>query len=186
MDHIKICQLVDLCGWPSASIAKRFLYTLFTYFLKLEADMLTHCCVWSSESSGMYYHVLNWMLTDVSEVRAAFIIALMMEAACTSQTSVDIQLRTRQYIPEDSELLTCHHENFKSHIVVLVTLNSQMFRMSSTSPNASLTVIQWLRAHSGILLPLLLVEPCNHVVVLCVPNSFLQHLCTSFTLSVFQ
>jgi hypothetical protein len=31
-------------------------------------------------------------------------LALMMEAARTSETSVDIQLRTRQYIPEDSEL----------------------------------------------------------------------------------
>jgi hypothetical protein len=29
----------------------------------------------------------------------------MMKAAHTSETSVDIQLRTRQYIPEDSELL---------------------------------------------------------------------------------
>jgi hypothetical protein len=28
----------------------------------------------------------------------------MMEAASTSETSVDIQLRTRQYIPEHSEL----------------------------------------------------------------------------------
>jgi hypothetical protein len=53
------------------------------------------------------------MSTDVSEVRAAciiremsatYIIALMMEAAHTSETSVNIQLRTRQYIPEDSEL----------------------------------------------------------------------------------
>jgi hypothetical protein len=31
------------------------------------------------------------------------IIALMMEAARTSETSLNIQLRTRQYIPEDSE-----------------------------------------------------------------------------------
>jgi hypothetical protein len=53
----------------------------------------------------MYCHVLNWMLTDVSDVHAASIIrALMMKAACTSETLVDIQLRTRQYIPEDSEL----------------------------------------------------------------------------------
>jgi hypothetical protein len=47
------------------------------------------------------------MSTDVLEVRAASIImaiTLMMEAACTSESSVDIQLRTRQYIPEDSEL----------------------------------------------------------------------------------
>jgi hypothetical protein len=28
----------------------------------------------------------------------------MMEAACTSETSVDIYLTTRQYIPEESEL----------------------------------------------------------------------------------
>jgi hypothetical protein len=38
-------------------------------------------------------------------------IALMMEAAHTSETSVDIQLRTRQYIPEDSELHTRRREN---------------------------------------------------------------------------
>jgi hypothetical protein len=31
--------------------------------------------------------------------------ALMMGAARTSETSVGIQLRTRQYIPEDSELI---------------------------------------------------------------------------------
>jgi hypothetical protein len=40
-----------------------------------------------------------------------------MEAARTSETSVDIQLRTRQYIPEDSELHTRRRENFKSHIL---------------------------------------------------------------------
>jgi hypothetical protein len=44
------------------------------------------------------------MSTDVSDVRATFIIALMFEAVRTSETSVDIQLRTWQYIPEDSEL----------------------------------------------------------------------------------
>jgi hypothetical protein len=32
----------------------------------------------------------------------------MMEAARTSETSVDIQLRTRQYIPENSELQHAH------------------------------------------------------------------------------
>jgi hypothetical protein len=55
------------------------------------------------------------MSTDVSEVRAASIITLMMEAAHTSEMSIDIQSRTRQYIPEDSELHTCHCENLKSH-----------------------------------------------------------------------
>jgi hypothetical protein len=37
-------------------------------------------------------------------VRAASTIALMMNADRTSETSVDIQLRTRQYIPEDCNL----------------------------------------------------------------------------------
>jgi hypothetical protein len=37
-----------------------------------------------------------------------------MEAARTSETSVDIQLRTRQYIPVDSELHTRRRENLKS------------------------------------------------------------------------
>jgi hypothetical protein len=49
-------------------------------------------------------------------MRAASIIRVMMEAARTSETSVDIDLRTRQYIPEDSELHTRRSENFKSHI----------------------------------------------------------------------
>jgi hypothetical protein len=44
----------------------------------------------------------------------------MMEAARTSETSVDIQLRTRQYIPEDSELHTRRRENLKSHILNLL------------------------------------------------------------------
>jgi hypothetical protein len=51
------------------------------------------------------------MSTDVSEVRAASIIkaliALVMDAVRTSETSVDIDLTSRQYIPEDSELHTC-------------------------------------------------------------------------------
>jgi hypothetical protein len=45
------------------------------------------------------------MSTNVSEVRAASIIrAMMMEAARTSETLVNIQLRTWQCISEDSEL----------------------------------------------------------------------------------
>jgi hypothetical protein len=43
-------------------------------------------------------------LTDVSEVCTTSIIALVMEAVRTSETSVNIYLTTRQYIPEDSKL----------------------------------------------------------------------------------
>jgi hypothetical protein len=58
-------------------------------------------------------------MTDVSEVRAASNIramsrfALMMEAARISETSVNIQLRTRQYIPEDIEHHTRRRENLE-------------------------------------------------------------------------
>jgi hypothetical protein len=55
------------------------------------------------------------MSTDVSEVLAASIIRAMTEAARTSETSADIKLRTRQYIPEDSySLHTRSRENLKS------------------------------------------------------------------------
>jgi hypothetical protein len=40
----------------------------------------------------------------------------MMEAARTSETSVDNQLRTRQYIPEDSEFHTRRRENEISQV----------------------------------------------------------------------
>jgi hypothetical protein len=62
------------------------------------------------------------MSNDVSEVRAAFIIALMMETARTSGTSVDIYLATQQYFPEDSELHTRRRENLKSHMFTEIVI----------------------------------------------------------------
>jgi hypothetical protein len=46
-------------------------------------------------------------------------IALMMEEARTSETSVEIHLRTRLYMPEDSELHTRRRENLKVHLTML-------------------------------------------------------------------
>jgi hypothetical protein len=57
--------------------------------------------------------------TDVSEVRAASIITLLMEAARTSETSVDNYF-TRHYNPEEkSELYTRRRENLKYHTLTL-------------------------------------------------------------------
>jgi hypothetical protein len=68
------------------------------------------------------------MSTDVSEVHAAsIIIALMMMAICISEMSVDIQLRTQQYIPEDSEFHTRRRENLKSHIRVTIHIMQHYF-----------------------------------------------------------
>jgi hypothetical protein len=66
-------------------------------------------------SSGIYCRVVKSMSSFVSEMRAASI-ALMMESARTSETSVDIDLITRLYNSEDSELHTRRRENLKSHI----------------------------------------------------------------------
>jgi hypothetical protein len=43
------------------------------------------------------------------------LLVLMMEAVRTSETLVNINLTTRQYIPEDSKLHTRCRENLKSH-----------------------------------------------------------------------
>jgi hypothetical protein len=56
--------------------------------------------------------------TNVSEVLAASInIAQMMEAARTSETSVNFYQTTQRYNPEDSHLRTHCRENLKSYSV---------------------------------------------------------------------
>jgi hypothetical protein len=52
----------------------------------------------------------------------ASIIALRMEAACISETSVNLYQITRISNPEDGHLLTRHLEDIKSHcFIVLLT-----------------------------------------------------------------
>jgi hypothetical protein len=45
------------------------------------------------------------------------LIALMMEAASTSEALVNFYQTIRRYNPEDSHLHTCRHENLKSYII---------------------------------------------------------------------
>jgi hypothetical protein len=45
----------------------------------------------------------------------SLIITLMMEAARTSETSVNFYQTTQRYNPEDSHLRTHRHENLKSY-----------------------------------------------------------------------
>jgi hypothetical protein len=45
------------------------------------------------------------------------LIALMMEAARTSETLVNFYQTTRSYNPEDSNLHTHRRENFKSYLI---------------------------------------------------------------------
>jgi hypothetical protein len=46
------------------------------------------------------------------------IIALMMEAARTSETLADFYQTTRRYNPEDSHLRTHRRENIKSYLIL--------------------------------------------------------------------
>jgi hypothetical protein len=49
----------------------------------------------------MYRSVITLKLNDVSEMRIASIIRAMLEAVRTSETSVNFNVITRRYIPED-------------------------------------------------------------------------------------
>jgi hypothetical protein len=77
----------------------------------------------------------------------------MMEAARTSETSADIQLRTRQYIREDSELHTRRRENLKSQEV------SHVFSVSpgrcwDSAFNWSMTIFIYILSNSSFTFPL--------------------------------
>jgi hypothetical protein len=53
----------------------------------------------------MKRRVVTLKFTDVSEVCTASIIrAMMMEAVCTSETSVNFNVTTQRYSPEESKL----------------------------------------------------------------------------------
>jgi hypothetical protein len=57
-------------------------------------------------------------MTVFWEVLAA-VVALMMEAASTSETPVNVYQTTRRNNPEDSHLHSRCCENLKSHIIII-------------------------------------------------------------------
>jgi hypothetical protein len=63
---------------------------------------------------AVFWAVAPCSLVEVSEVLAASIIALMMEEASTSETSVNFHQITRRNNTEDSHLHTRRYENLKS------------------------------------------------------------------------
>jgi hypothetical protein len=72
------------------------------------------------------------MFTNVSEGLAASIIALMIETARTSKTSVNFYHTTRRYNSEDSHLRAHRRENLRSYVDAHCTLNSISFALYST------------------------------------------------------
>jgi hypothetical protein len=57
----------------------------------------------------------------------------MMEAVHTSETSVNTNLTTRRYIPEDSKLHTYRRENLKSHNAVFLLQHTVIYQLRGTS-----------------------------------------------------
>jgi hypothetical protein len=89
--------------------------------------------VWNFESCGMWRRVVTLKLTDVSEVHTAsiIIIALMMEAVRTSETSVNFNVTTRRCIPEDIKILC-----IKCQLSTASVRRKQTFSRSSLSPSS--------------------------------------------------
>jgi hypothetical protein len=54
-------------------------------------------------------------LVEIDRSLRRTLIALMMEAVSTSETSVNFYKTTQRKIPEDSHLHTRRHENLRSH-----------------------------------------------------------------------
>jgi hypothetical protein len=135
-----VAGILEHCIQPSDSIKADNLLTTVNVII---VDVLIHGTVcrarkfifetrsseFSSSDGGDYeaQNLLGCTAVFLIECRPTFqryvlpssSVALTMEAACSSATSVDIQLRTRQYIPENSELHTRRRKNLKSHIVNL-------------------------------------------------------------------
>jgi hypothetical protein len=74
----------------------------------------------------MFSRIIWYKFADVSDVIAAsIIITLMIEAARTSETSVNFCETTRRNIPEDRRLRIRRPENLKSHEVAFGCANAQ-------------------------------------------------------------
>jgi hypothetical protein len=75
-----------------------------------------------------------------------------MEAMCFSETSVDFQRTTRQYIPEDSALHNHRCENFRSYIAGVLLVNSAKVRNRGDKMNGSAGEKRSRSGHSKVFL----------------------------------
>jgi hypothetical protein len=78
-------------------------------------------------------HSLLHFSTSPSILGRWLAIALMMEAAGTSETLVNFYQSTRRYNPEDSHLRTHHRKNLKSYSFHFVSDIKSIFALSVMS-----------------------------------------------------
>jgi hypothetical protein len=83
------------------------------------------------------------IISDILEVRTAYIITLMMEAVRMPERSIFSET-TRRYVPEGSHLHTRHRGNLKSHNL-FIYFCIYLFVIYLTMPSvAQRVVIGWL------------------------------------------
>jgi hypothetical protein len=73
----------------------QFIVFFLSFFLKCYRSAVFSCCIYT-----LTYHGNKF------DVRKGIIVLMLMEAASTSETSVDFYQTTRRYNPEDGQLLS--------------------------------------------------------------------------------
>jgi hypothetical protein len=82
--------------------------------------------------------VVSLRLTDVSDMRTASIITLMMKAIRTSEISVYFDETIRRYTPESCHLHNYSREKMKSHIMLTFLFKHSSMRGSELGTNESI------------------------------------------------
>jgi hypothetical protein len=72
---------------------------------------------------------VSWVAVFISRA----VIALMMEAACTSETPLNVYRTAQRNNPQDSHLRTRRCENLKSHLILGFGLYSHDYLMQLES-----------------------------------------------------
>jgi hypothetical protein len=102
--------------------------------LPLVAEDNSGCVLSGCIVHGLSLKVYTYSAGQNVQKPLHYIIALMMEAACTSEPSVNFYQTTRRNNPEDNYLHTRGRENLKSHNT------TQLTSLQTTWPRAYLAV----------------------------------------------
>jgi hypothetical protein len=78
------------------------------------------------------HHQCDDSLARKDPFEHSLIIAPMMAAVRTSETSVHCNETTRRYIPEDTKLHICRHENLKSHMMSRYCPSKKFLRVNKS------------------------------------------------------
>jgi hypothetical protein len=135
-------------------------HTHKNFLAKIATRKVTQYCIWI---------VLRRWGVQILVVGSAYpewwVIALMMEAARTSETLVNFYQTTRRYNPEDSHLHTRHRENLKSYFHIVL-----IFSIYLTLPPCPSYVLLALCLGTVVTLPFIFSNSISSVKNLCLES----------------